>query len=266
MRVRELLTAAGGSGANEDRVGSRGTLAWVIDGATDLYESAVLPAESDVQWLVDTLAWHLERAGSATYQGDATSLLLELGDVVARQQAELGFPADRVPPACSVALCVDQGPAYDTARVGDATVVVTGRDPVVLATGYFDRREAAAVGAGEEDRRRINAAMHRRRLHTMTSGDVESVFSGHPQRRLRPHAVRGVWSSVDDILLCTDGFARLVTDYGLYQGWPEVVVEARARGLPYLEKVLRDVEALPEVPGDRFKRSDDIAAILLSPG
>ncbi|GAB3806531.1 protein phosphatase 2C domain-containing protein [Micromonospora zhanjiangensis] len=265
MKVLDMLTTAGGVGANEDRVGCRGPLAWVIDGATDLYEEAALPADSDVLWLVDTLARHLDSAGTRGYRGSATELLTEISEIVAREQSALGFPVDRVPPACSVALLVDRGSRYDVTRIGDATAVIVGRVPGLLATGYFDRREAAAVGTGEVDQRRIRSAMQERRLHTMTSGDVESVFSGHQKRKLRPHCLVGDWSDVDDILLCTDGFARLVTDYGIYQSWSDVVSDGRAHGLSYLEKLIRGVEAGAEGHSGRFKRSDDVAALLLTP-
>ncbi|MFY1635194.1 hypothetical protein ACN27F_18285 [Solwaraspora sp. WMMB335] len=108
--------------------------------------------------------------------------------------------------------------------------------------------------------------MQQRRRHTMTSGDVESVFSGHPQRRLVPHRITADWAGTGHILLCTDGFARLVTDYQLCPGWSEVVAEARERGLAYLEKLIRQTESDPTVSGDRFKRADDVAAVLICAG
>ena len=265
MKVGEAITAAGGTRANEDRVGHRGTLAWVIDGATDLYADTALPADSDVQWLVNGVGERLARAGAADYRGSAADLLASLAADVAREQEVLSFPASRVPPARSVAVCVDWGSGYDIARIGDATAVVDGADPVVLATGYFDRREAAAVATNESDADRVVAAMHQRRLHTMTSGDVESVFSGHPRRQLRPHTARGEWATTDCILLCTDGFARLVTDYGLYRTWTEAMSDARDRGLHYLEKLIRDAEGESGHGAGRFKRADDIAALLLTP-
>ncbi|MFG2054191.1 protein phosphatase 2C domain-containing protein [Micromonospora sp. NPDC048930] len=264
MKVQEMISTAGGTRANEDRVGHCGTLGWVIDGATDLYDTAALPADSDVQWLVDTIGDRLTKAGADGYRGDPAVLLETVAAEVAQQQAAYEFPSDRVPPACSVAVCVDQGAGFAISRVGDATAVVSGREQSVLATGFFDRREAAAVGSGEVDAQRIAAAMHERRLYTMTSGDTESIFSGHPQRVLRPHSVVGSWADTDHILLCTDGFARLVTDYGLYRGWAEVIADARDRGLHYLEKLIRDVEADARNVSGRFKRADDVAAVLIT--
>lgn len=137
----------------------------------------------------------------------------------------------------------------------------------LLATDFFDRREAAAV----RDRRngdtaaRVRAAMMQRRLHTMTAGDVESVFSGHPQRQLRPHTLGGSWVDADHVLMCTDGFAGLVSDYALFPDWRAVVAEGSGHGLAYLEKLLRDVERSPTGEANtRFKRSDDVAAIVIS--
>ncbi|MGA4727716.1 protein phosphatase 2C domain-containing protein [Micromonospora taraxaci] len=264
MKLGEAVTSAGGMRANEDRVGHRGTLAWVIDGATDLYDDTALPAGSDVQWLVDSIGERLTRAGADDYRGSAAALLTSIAADVASEQAALSFPAGRVPPACSIAVCVDQGVGYDLARIGDATAVVDGVRPVALSTGYFDRREAAAVATNESEADRVIAAMHQRRLHTMTSGDVESVFSGHPNRQLRPHTACGEWTHTDCILLCTDGFARLITDYGIYRSWEQVISDARDRGLHYLEKLIRDAESEPGGSGGRFKRADDIAALLLT--
>lgn len=271
MRSRDLITTPGGARSNEDRAGHSGTLGWVIDGATDLYAEAALPAERDVIWLVDLLAEFLTDAGERGYDGSVRALLEDLAERVGRQQTRYGFPSDRVPPACSLAVAVDRGDTYEVARIGDATAVVTGRRIELLATDFFDRRERAAVddqrngGTAEEAR----TAMLRRRMQTMTGdGLPESVFSGHPRRRMRAHTVSGLWSGVDQVLLCTDGFARLVSDYALYPDWQEVLADARTHGLAHLEKRIRDVERDPTDPADpptRFKRSDDVAAVVLVP-
>jgi hypothetical protein len=73
MRVHDMITTAGGPRPNEDRAGHRGSLAWVIDGATDLYDDAALPAERDVHWLVDFVTEHLAEAGARGYRGQAAA-------------------------------------------------------------------------------------------------------------------------------------------------------------------------------------------------
>lgn len=92
------------------------------------------------------------------------------------------------------------------------------------------------------------------------------VISGHPQRQLRPHTISGVWSEVEQFQLCIDGFSRLISDYALLSNWRQVVTDGRGYGPAYLEKLIRDVERSPISDSNtRFKRSGDVAAILLSP-
>jgi serine/threonine protein phosphatase PrpC len=263
-----MVTTPGGARTNEDRAGHAGSIAWVIDGATDLYEDTALPAESDVQWLVDVVAERLREAGTNGHQGSGPVLLDDISEHVCDQMAAHAFPADRTPPACSLVVVVDRGGLYEITRVGDATAIVAGAEPAVLATDFFDQREAAAVAAQREGAtpEQVTGGKHRRRLETMTSGHAESIFSGHPHRMLRPYTVTGEWHTTEAVLLCTDGYARLLTDYGLYEHWNDVVADALDKGLAYQEKLLRDVEADPTraQPG-RFKRADDVAALLLTP-
>jgi hypothetical protein len=268
MKVRDAITTAGGTRGNEDRVGHPGSLAWVIDGATDLYQDAALPADSDVQWLVDLVGQQLTDAGARGYSGAGAALLERVADEIAQRQTAHGFPTDRVPPACSIVVVVDQGDTYDITRVGDAIAVVAGVTATILATDYFDRREAAAVDARRHctDPEQVLAGMHQRRLHTMTAGDTESVLSGHPQHRLRPHGITGGWDTVDHVLLCTDGFARLLTDYRRYPQWTELIAVAQDQGLAYLEQLIRDTERQSVSTPGRFKHADDVAALLLTRG
>ncbi|MFC5924533.1 hypothetical protein [Micromonospora vulcania] len=44
-----------------------------------------------------------------------------------------------------------------------------------------------------------------------------------------------------------------------------MINDARDRGLHYLEKLIRDAESKPGSGVGRFKRADDIAALLLAP-
>lgn len=268
MRVRDTLASAGGPRANEDRAGSAGTLAWVIDGATDLYDDTALPAESDVLWLVDTISQELRRAGLDQYHGNGPALLGHIAEQVSHQLTASAFPPDRVPPACSLAVVVDQGGTYEITRIGDATAIVTGNRLTILATDFFDKREAIGVAAQRAGvtSELVTAGKHQRRLYTMTSGDTESIFSGHPDRILLPRTIAQPWQGTEAVLLCSDGFARLVTDYDVYPDWAELVTDALSKGLAYQEKLLRSSETDPDRtwPG-RFKNADDAAAILLTP-
>lgn len=268
MTVRDMITTAGGMRANEDRAGHAGSLAWVIDGATDLYDDAALPADRDVGWLVDVVAERLHEAGTACYQGSGSALLDDIAQQVCDQMTAHAFPAGRVPPACSLVIAVDRGDSYEITRIGDATAAVSGTTTELLGTDFFDLREARAVAAQQAGAAsdQVTAGKHQRRLETMTAGAVESIFSGHPDRVLRPYTITGEWRTTRGVLLCTDGFARLVTDYGLYVQWSDVIADALDKGLAYQEKLLRDTEATrAQTRAGRFKNAEDVAAVLLTP-
>src|SRR5690606_24668965 len=137
VRLVDSITTPGGARPNEDRAGHRGSLAWVIDGATDLYQDSVLPAERDVVWLVDFLSAQLSKRGEAGYRGAGSQLLAELAEAVCQEQVRHAFPAGRIPPACSLAIVVDQGDTYDVTRIGDATGIVSGTRLRREATDFF---------------------------------------------------------------------------------------------------------------------------------
>ena len=65
MHIKVLDIASRGSGShNEDRAGSAGNLAWVIDGATDLVEEPLVGEYSDAAWLAE----HTQRSLSSMEQ------------------------------------------------------------------------------------------------------------------------------------------------------------------------------------------------------
>jgi hypothetical protein len=92
-----MVTTAGGARANEDRAGHAGGVVWVIDGATDLHDDTALPAESDVQWLVDVVAERLRQAGADGYRGRGPVLIDDIAEHVCDQMAAHAFPANRTP-------------------------------------------------------------------------------------------------------------------------------------------------------------------------
>jgi hypothetical protein len=76
------------------------------------------------------------------------------------------------------------------------------------------------------------------------------------------------WDEVDHVLLCTDGFARAITDYQLFPSWPALIEAALGESLTAIAKAIRDIERHSDTGARRrhFKRSDDLAAILCTRG
>ncbi|HUY45848.1 MAG TPA: hypothetical protein VMV92_09010 [Streptosporangiaceae bacterium] len=254
----------GGPQLNEDRVGSGGKLAWVIDGATSLETSSFLPDESDVQWLVGFVDRRL-RAMDYTELPSRGDLILQLlRKRVTEELVSFGFPEGRIYPVCSVGICLDQGEFLELTRVGNVTCVVTGDRPVELSTSYFSQREASAVrrsaGRGLSSPA-VRADILERRMEYILGVEGESVFSGHSQAGLYSHSIQIDRRDAEHVLVCSDGFARAVVDYGLYRGWRDLVADAVEGGLRAIVAKIRRFERINS-GGNHFKRADDASALL----
>jgi len=267
-----LIDSAGLPGASgrlsEDRFGAAGNLAWVIDGASDFRNERHLPAASNVHWLVDRVHEALRERGAAGSVVSGTGLLSELQAEIAAELARYDLREMRQHPCCSLALLVVRPGFVEIVRVGDAVGFLRGGSlELEVSTGFFDAREAAAVERAktlELTAEEITSAMYRRRAEYIRGINGESVFSGHPEGNLFAHSLlvprRGAGLVV---LLCTDGLARAVTEYRLFPGWPALLDACLGKGLEAVIAELRAFEnAAASVPG-KFKRSDDVAAVLV---
>jgi serine/threonine protein phosphatase PrpC len=265
LRILDTVSEPGGTKPNEDRTGFNTDAAWVIDGATDVYPEAFLPAYNDVHYLVDSLNDRLTRTVDAA--ADPETALTNASAEVSHDLYNHGFPEDRVHPTCSLGLAVDHGETLEFARIGDATLIAVGARTTELSTTFYNHREIAAVAAagpqGLATRSARDALLHRRREY-ITGVHPEGVFSGDPSAVLRVHRTLLEWDDVRHVLLCTDGFARAITDYGLYASWRELIDAALSDSLAAIAKAIREVEHRPDTSASNahFKRSDDLAAVL----
>lgn len=271
LTILDTVSEPGGSKPNEDRVGAGPCGAWVLDGATDVYSEAFLPAHNDVHFLVDHLDGLLAGVTATSVDSTADALLPELADAMGKQIAAHGFPPERTHPTCSLGLLLDHGASLELARIGDATLIAAGKQTVELSTDFYNHREAAAVSAaGSAGLTTPNArqALLERRREYITGVHAEGVFSGDPAAKLRVHRRMLNWDEVDHVLLCTDGFARAITDYQLFPDWPALIEAALGESLAAIAKTIRDIEHHPDTGAvhRHFKRSDDLAATLCTRG
>lgn len=104
-----------------------------------------------------------------------------------------------------------------------------------VARALQDRRRPGRLGSGWPRSRNRPDRTHRsrrphldRRQEYITDVHAEGVFSGHPDAQLlvHVHTTTLSWEGIEHILLCTDGFARAVGEYGLYPDWPTLVKRA----------------------------------------
>lgn len=172
-----------------------------------------------------------------------------------------------LPRAAFVAVQLADG-MLDVAWAADCSVLHATRNAILWPAGEPDSgteaAEAEALGAGVGAlERRDGAVLDDRRAHRSRVDHKTLSALAERSRAATQHATGAVFPG-DDILLMSDGFTRLVSDYRRHSA--ETLVEAmRSRGLHGLVNELREIEredaACLRYP--RFKVSDDATALWL---
>ena len=260
---------------NEDSFSHASGFACVIDGATVLGEN-LMPGRSDAQWIAQFGARRL-RAHAEAESGGARDVLR-----AAAADAEKSFAALRkrppaetyeTPLASLMALFIRAG-ALDALWFGDCGTLIKSSDGAVSVVGEAIKSRArersrvsslaeAEGAAGTTVREKFLPALRASRNRVNKKGG-DWLFA--PDARCAAHAKDARLQAQPNslILLASDGFFALVSDYGRYSV-EELMSAAEQSGLASLGKELRAIEA--EDPKGlsypRFKSSDDATAVLL---
>lgn len=252
---------------NDDRAGTFGARAWVIDGATDLGPPGLMGGQGGAAWL----AGAADAAFGAVDAPDLRAACTQVFDTVAAR-----FMTERrrdpvaeweLPSAAFAAVQVRDG-MLDAAWAADCAILHAAADGVRWITPSPDRAresaQAAALGDGVgaqklrspavlEDRRAARSRAGRRVLGIDPVASAASVsFAAVPV------------SPGDGVLLMSDGFSALVDAYAAYDA-TGLFATLETEGLAALAVILRSIErsdaACTRFP--RFKASDDATAIWL---
>jgi len=181
-------------------------------------------------------------------------------------------------PCASMMLAVSAEEGVEFLWYGDcAALIKQGDAPVTVVGETFDKRAAEA--------RRAQALAKEKNLSPAASlsraefiGDLRAsrnrINSGNdwlfaPDVKAASHVSRRVMKIAPGsaLLLVTDGFLALASDYGAYSA-DSLMAAVLARGLKALGEELRAIED-GDSGGDkfpRFKKSDDATALLLRLG
>jgi protein phosphatase 2C-like protein len=273
------ITTLAGSDVNEDRAGSAGTLAWVIDGATDVIEAPLTTAATDASWAAQTLDTQLRKIAMAP-PADLADILPMLTAVL---QSEFPRAARREPsgrhehPSAAALIVRSAGGALDYVAVGDCSLIVATADGIArLGTSKHD--------AGD---RWVAEQLASLRAHPATAPDAAQAQLW-PKLRLARRAMnepggygvlsltptpqhfiqRGRIGFADGAraLIASDGLMRLVDVFRRYSE-EELLAAAVERGLQSLTAETRALELADrhclEFP--RAKRHDDASGVLLEP-
>ena len=276
LELLEVLSLPGDPAKpNEDSHGQDGRAAVVLDGATPLGDG-LMPGPSDAAWIaqfgVRRLLAHL-RDGS----GARKALRDALADTQKSFEALRRMPPQHVwqTPCASMMLAVPGEGGVEFLWFGDCAALIQQGDAAVTVVGdSFDKRAAEAERAqavGKEKNLSPAAGLNRpefldglRASRNRINSGTSWLFSpdvgaaAHVSRRvvrLSPGAV---------LLLASDGFLALASDYGVYSA-DSLMAAAQEKGLKTLGEELRAIEA-GDSGGDkfpRFKKSDDATALLL---
>ncbi len=263
---------------NEDSFSHSANAAAVFDGTTGLGE-LLMPGRSDAQWIAQFGARRF-RAHAESGDGGIRDWLR-----AAAADAEKSYRALRkrepvenyeIAYASAVLATPDAG-GLRVLWFGDcAALLRNGNGEFTILGDIMDKRESerarvvrlakpggqgpAAAGVREEFLPALRAS---RNTVNLPRGDW--LFA--PDAACADHAKELRVTALADspILLASDGFLALATDYGRYS--LEVLFDAAAKGgLAVLGEELRAVEAAdPDgLRYPRFKRSDDATALLLA--
>jgi len=260
---------------NDDAFGHADGAAVVIDGATSLGDP-LMPGDSDAAWIAHFGA---RRLMAHVQGGDAPQDALRhtLAD------AEKSFKAlrRREPeamwemPFASMAFAAEAPDGFDFLWYGDCAGLLLRPGGAVEVSGEsFARKsqessraarlakEKGVAPASAANLPEFLPALRKARAH-LNSG-THWAFS--PDERAADHVARARVAAPkgSSLLLASDGFLALATDYGAYTV-DALMARAMSRGLGALAEELRAIEE-KDAQGHkfpRFKKSDDATAVLL---
>jgi hypothetical protein len=287
---------------NEDALACLDDAALVLDGATPLGPS-LLPGPSDAAWMAQfgarRLAAHLRDGDEPDMAlkhalADAEKSFAGLARRPIREKwqtpcASMMMVVDRLgrdpsPPRTRSVLAEEMpvaGPRASEGQrgieclwFGDCAAIIEQDGRIELVGETIEKRQAEAARARKMaqelklpaasgiDRAEIQPLLRAARNRINSKGNW--LFS--PDRRAAAHVAHRTLQVEDGALLlvASDGFLALVSDYGAYDT-AGLVAAAREKGLAALGKELRAIEeddALAE-KFPRFKKSDDATALLL---
>jgi nucleotide-binding universal stress UspA family protein len=264
---------------NDDAFGVLDNAAVLLDGATSLCEP-LMPGRSDAAWLAQFGA---RRLLAHVKDADAPREAVRH----AMEDAEKSFTALRRRPVtdvyemplASMMLIVASEDGFEALWFGDcAALVKRPGEPVTILGDTLAKREleAARVArlaakhglspAAGHNRPEYLSALRRARNYANTE---KGGWVFGPDPRAADHVATRITAAPEDtlVLLATDGFLALISDYRRYDA-KALVAAALSGGLTMLGAELREIESA-DAAGTRyprFKTSDDATALLLRVG
>lgn len=256
-----------GGGCFEDRSGTSGTMAWILDGASAVSPERVTTASSDARWMVEHLDAEL-RALSG-HQEPLEKLVAQAIERTAAQAKVEWKGKPDVPPSAALGVVRRSGDRSEFLVLADVSVIMLTDAGVFEFTDQrVDKynngaREvmAQALRSGrtfEEASERTRPHLAERRRSSMNREHGYWVAS--TDEAAAGHALTGVLDGVREVVLASDGFMRALRLFTLV---PDLeALFAPERDFQHVASLIREAER--DDPDTRkFPRwtvSDDICA------
>jgi len=275
LKLVESFSLAGDPAKpNEDAFGGSAHAAVVLDGATMLGDS-LMPGPSDAAWIAQFGARRL--IAHLKDEEPKRALRLALGDAEKSFHAlRRGEPEEQWQvPCASMVLAAEHEKGLEFLYFGDCGALVEQPDGLKIIGETLDRRAAESARAAQIAKEkklspasglsRPEVIAHLRKTRNRVNHGGNWLFSpnskvaAHAQRRL-VMVEKGAY-----LLLASDGFLALVSDYGAYDP-AGLLAAAKTKGLKALGDEIRAIESVDPLGEKfaRFKKSDDATALLLS--
>ena len=259
---------------NEDAFASGGSAALVLDGATPLGDP-LMPGPSDAAWLAQFGA---RRLMAHLNDGDAPHDALEntLADAAKSFEALRRHPVREKwqTPCASLMLAAQHAAGLQFLWFGDCTALLQHGDHCAIIGDAFEKRGLETYSARRmaKDKKLAPAPdLNRgafldsmRASRNRINAGNNWLFSPDPRAAAHVSHLSAEAPPGSLLLIASDGFLALATDYGAYDEMT-LVTAAKQKGLAALGAELRAIESA-DAMGEkfaRFKKSDDATALLL---
>ncbi len=261
---------------NEDAYAHADNAALVLDGATPLGDP-LMPGPSDAAWLAQFGA---RRLMAHLKDGDAPrdALAHTLADAAKSFEALRRHPVrEKWQTPCASMMLATQAQAEGEIEFmwyGDCTALLQQGDESAIIGDAFERRGLEAYSARRmaqeknlapaPDLNRAAMMQTMRASRNRINSGKNWLFSPEPRAAAHVSSLRAAVAPGAVLLIASDGFLALATDYGAYDEM-SLVTAARVKGLAALGAELRAIENA-DAMGEkfaRFKKSDDATALLL---
>lgn len=242
---------------NEDVVGWNEWRAWIIDGGTDVPETR-RPASgvSGALWI----SLRLDAALTAAPRDRTVpTILRDFSTSVRRTLASLDKGDDWVSPICSVAVVERRQSDIIVSRVGDVTVYIPSLH-LEVTDNRFGRNERRGV---TQDRAAGGSTILQRRRSYISGSEGMWVVGDNPGVSRGVQTTRVSCNSPLDIVLASDGFARAVAPYRIFDTFGDMFQALSSEGPEAVLESIRSLETRKQGQSDHYKNRDDASVLIV---